>query len=94
MQQLSSTTVIADKGYDSTRFIEQLEMQGCAVIIPARANRKEPREHDTHTYKDRRYVEIFFQKIKRFRRIATRYEKLATTYEAMIVLASVMVWLR
>ena len=39
-------------------------------------------------------MERFFNKIKHFRRIATRYDKLAANYMAMIKLASFRVWLR
>ncbi|MFP6731518.1 MAG: IS5/IS1182 family transposase, partial [Alphaproteobacteria bacterium] len=39
-------------------------------------------------------VERFFNKIKHFRRIATRYDKLAANYMAMIKLASIRIWLR
>ena len=42
----------------------------------------------------RNLVERFFNKIKHFRRIATRYDKLAANYMAMIKLASIRVWLR
>jgi transposase len=39
-------------------------------------------------------VERFFNKIKYFRRIATRYDRLAANYMAMIKLASIRIWLR
>lgn len=92
--ELSSTTLIGDKGYDSDAFVKQLEDQGCSVIIPARAKRKAPRSHDTDSYKHRYLVEVYFQRIKRFRRIATRYEKLAVTFGGMVLIASILLWLR
>ncbi len=49
---------------------------------------------DTAVYKHRFLVEVFFQRIKRYRRIATRYEKLAITFGGMVLLASILVWLR
>ena len=39
-------------------------------------------------------VERFFNKLKQFRRIATRYEKLAAIYLAMIKIATIRIWLR
>ena len=45
-------------------------------------------------YRQRNRIERFFNKIKHFRRIATRYEKLAPNYLAMIKLAAIHVWLR
>ena len=37
---------------------------------------------------------LLFNKLKQFRRIATRYEKLAANYLAMIKLATIRIWLR
>ena len=45
-----SEYVIADKGYDAQQFIEYLTEAGMVAVIPARANRKEPRDYDTHLY--------------------------------------------
>jgi putative transposase len=41
----------------------------------------------------RHRVENFFQRLKRFRRIATRYEKLAASYYAMVCFAASLIWL-
>ncbi|MGZ8955534.1 MAG: transposase, partial [Methylovulum sp.] len=38
-------------------------------------------------------VERLFQKLKHFRRIATRYERLAKNYQAMLCLVSTVIWL-
>ncbi|MFZ2311436.1 MAG: transposase, partial [Methylobacter sp.] len=42
-------------------------------------------------YKERNAVERFFQKLKNFRRIATRYERLARNYQAMLSLVSTVI---
>jgi hypothetical protein len=39
-------------------------------------------------------VERFLNKIKQWRRVATRYDKLAANYLAFIKLASIRIWLR
>ena len=44
-------------------------------------------------YKERNRVERFFNKIKHFRRIATRYEKLGENFLAMVKLAAIRIWL-
>ena len=50
---------------------------------------------DSHPlYRMRNRVERFFNKLKQFRRIATRYEKLAANYLAMIKIATIRIWLR
>ena len=86
--------VVADKGYVSDDFIEIIELSGATAVIPPRSYRKNTRPYDKHIYKERNLVERFFQKIKNFRRIATRYERLARNYLAMLQLAATIIWLQ
>ena len=86
--------IVADKGYDSNDFVDAIEASGAAAVIPPRCNRNQPREYDREIYKQRNLVERFFQKIKNFRRIATRYERLARNYLAMLQLAATVIWLK
>ena len=85
--------VLADKGYDSDEFVEAVEKTGAIAVIPPRRNRKVQREYDQELYKERNLVERLFQKLKQFRRIATRYEKLKRNYQSMLYLVSSMIWL-
>ena len=84
---------MADKGYDSKALIETIRATGARANIPARVGNDNPRDFDAHEYKARNLVERFFNRIKQFRRIATRYEKLDDRYNAMLALAAVVVWL-
>ena len=86
--------VLADKAYDANAIREMIDGQGAWANIPPKSNRKDPIGFSPHLYKARNLVERFFNKIKHFRRIATRYDKLAANYMAMIKLASIRVWLR
>ena len=52
------------------------------------------RAYDKHLYKERNLVERFAQKIKNFRRVATRYERLVGNYLAMLQLAATIIWLK
>jgi transposase len=85
--------VLADKGYDSDGFIETVQTTGATAVIPPRQHRKEQRPYDRELYKERNLVERFFQKLKQFRRIATRYEKLKRNYQAMLDLVCSVIWL-
>ena len=38
-------------------------------------------------------VEVFFNKLKHFRRIATRYDKLSSLFQAFVIFACIMIWL-
>ena len=86
--------VLADKAYDANAIREMIDGQGAWANIPPKSNRKDPICFSPHLHKARNLVERFFNKIKHFRRIATRYDKLAANYMAMIKLASIRVWLR
>ena len=85
---------LGDKAYDADWIRERLAAQGLTPNIPPRRDRLEQRAFDKGLYKQRNQVERFFNRIKHFRRIATRYEKLAANYLAMIKLAVVRIKLR
>jgi transposase len=85
--------ILADKGYDSDRFVSAIENRHAVPVIPSKKNRKVSRECDKELYKERNLVERFFQKLKHFRRIATRYERLVRNYQAMLSLVSTVIWL-
>ena len=85
--------VMADKGYDADAFISQIEACQATPVIPPRKNRMVARAYDKSLYKERNLVEILFQKLKHYRRIASRFESLAITYQAMLSLVASMIWL-
>jgi transposase len=86
--------VIADKGYDSKAVVAKVEARGAKAVIPTLRTRKVQREIDKERYKDRNLAERFWQKIKQFRRVATRYEKTARNFLAFVHVASIMILLR
>ena len=86
--------VIADKGYDADRVRAHIRAQGAIPNIPNRSNRKKKYRWKKAIYRERNCVERFFNKLKQFRRIATRYDKLGATFLAFIKLAAVRIWLR
>ena len=83
--------VIADKGYDADYVVEDIESRGAQAVIPPRSNRKQLRDYDKYLYKERNLVERFFNKLKHFRRIATRYEKTSRNYLAMVTFAAIII---
>src|SRR5271166_3418272 len=86
--------LIADKGYDANALREAVAERGAWANIPPKANRKNPICFSKYLYKARNLIERFFNKIKHFRRIATRYDKLAENFLAALKLAAVRIWLR
>lgn len=90
---LRGKLIIADKGYDSYKFVKWIEVRGGVVVIPSRVTAKQPREIDKHIYNERHLVENLFLKLKNNRRFATRYEKKAIFFNAVTFLAASLVWL-
>jgi transposase len=85
---------IADKGYDADFVVAAAKAKGMNVVIPAKSNRRNPRQTDFYLYKERHLVENFFCKLKHFRRVATRYEKTARNFLGFLLLASIKIGLQ
>jgi transposase len=96
--------LIADKGYahDSTR--AALRRRGIAHTIPERADQiarraakgsagGRPPTFDRQLYRRRNVVERCFNRLKRWRDLATRYAKRASLYRASLVLIAAILWL-
>jgi transposase len=91
---MQADTLIADKAFDADeRVIEPLTTTGKRVVIPSKANRKQPRDYDKHLYEARHLIENFFAKLKQYRAIATRYDKTARNFLAAVYLAASVIWL-
>ncbi len=85
--------LLADKGYDADAIREELAKASVEAVIPAKSNRCIPIPHDREKYRWRNLVERLFNKLKNFRRVATRYDKTAESYLGFVALASVTLWL-
>lgn len=91
---ISEALLIADKAYDSYRFVKHLEDKNCTPVIPSKKNRKKPRKHDRHAYKERHLIECFFGKIKHFRRIFSRFDKTASVFLSFLHFVGTLIWLK
>ena len=88
------TYVVMDKAYDSDQIRQHLQEQEVTPVIPPKRNRKHPILYAAEKYKLREKVERFFNKMKHFRRIATRYEKLRQTFLAFIQIVALWIMIR
>jgi transposase len=86
--------VVADRGYDWHHLVELVASRGGKAHIPTQRDRKVQRSVDRRLYRQRNLVERFFNKLKHFRRIATRYDKLARNFLSAVALASARLWIR
>ena len=80
--------LLADKAFDSTWIIAEMNDRGAAICISQRPNRTAPLQIDRELYKSRHLIENFFMKLKEFKRIALRAEKTDTSFNAMISAAA------
>lgn len=86
--------VLADKAYDADWLRAMVAEQGGWANIPPKSNRRDPVCFSPWLYKKRNLIERFFNKLKYFRRIATRYDKLGSCFLAMAKLACIRLRLR
>ena len=86
--------VVADKGYDSDAIVALVRRLRARVVIPPLGCRTTKRRYSRALYRGRNVVERFWNKVKQYRRVATRYDKLDACYAAFVHLAAVLVVLR
>jgi len=86
--------VMADRAYDSQALRALIAGAGAEAVIPSTRSRTVPIPHDPLLYRLRNRIERCFNKLKHFRRFATRYDRLAAHYLAFIHLAATMIWMR
>lgn len=90
----TAPAVIADKAYDNNALRKLIADAGIEAVIPSLSSRKVLIPHDAEAYKLRNRIERFFNKLKHFRRIATRYDRRAIHFLAALYLAAAMIWMR
>jgi transposase len=91
--RLRPRRIVADKGYSSRKIRQYLRRRGIRVTIPRKQNERRSGPFDRAIYRLRNRVERLINRLKQFRRVATRYEKRAHNYAAMWTLAAITLWL-
>jgi len=94
LEGFHANAVLADKAYDSNAFRTAVADSGAEAVIPSNRTRKVPIPHNAAIYRHRNRIERCFNKLKHFRRFATRYDRRALNYLAFIHLAAAMIWTR
>jgi len=85
--------VAGDKGYSSPTIRRYLKERRIGAVIPTRADEVPDPTFDREAYRERNVVERLINRLKQFRRVATRYEKRAANYFAMLAFATILLWL-
>jgi transposase len=91
--RLRPKRVSGDKGYSSRRIRLYLRGRGIRHTIARKENERRTGKFDKSVYRLRNRVERCFNRLKQFRRVATRYEKKAQNYLAVLTIASIVLWL-
>ena len=94
LHDINPDRLLGDKGYDSDDIRNDLADRGIEPVIPPRSNRKTTIEYDREAYKRRNLIEQCVNRLKQFRRIATRYEKTARAYLSMLCIAAARLWIK
>jgi putative transposase len=75
---------VMDKGYDRNHLRAKFQGHAMHPVMPPKSNRKEAIAYDKDTDRLREQVERFLNRLKQFRRIATRYDKLGYVFLAFM----------
>ena len=94
LEGFTPRAVMADRAYDSSALRQLIAQAGAEAVIPSTRSRKTPIPHDPILYRLRNRIERCFNKLKHFRRFATRYDRLARHFLAFVQLAAAMIWMR
>lgn len=90
--RLRPKRVVADKGYTSKAFRKYLHQKHIRCTIAHRKNERRRGSFEKSHYRKRNIIERLINRLKQFRRIATRYEKRAANFSAMITIASIFLF--
>ena len=94
IEGFDAQAVLADKAYDSNALRAIIADAGAEAVIPSNRTRKIIIPHNQAIYKLRNRIERCFNKLKHFRRFATRYDRRALHFLSFIHLAAAMIWMR
>lgn len=85
--------IVGDTGYSSRHIRHWLRRHGIRHTIPHKRTECQRGPFDRGVYHERNRAERLINRLKQYRRVATRYEKCAANYLAMVTIAAVLLWL-
>jgi transposase len=91
--KLRPQRIAGDKSYSSRRNGTFARRRGIRITIPHRRNERHRGQFDHTLYEQRSRVKRLFNRMKQFRRLATRYEKRADNYQTTWLIAATIRWL-
>jgi transposase len=91
IEDIEFEALIADKAFDASWIIGELDERGARIVISQRPNRRAPLAIDEEVYKWRHLIENFFGKLKEYKRVAMRSDKTDQSFAAMIHLTAAVI---
>jgi transposase len=91
--KLRPRRIIGDKGYSSDKIRRYARRRGMRITIPRKRNERRSGRFDRALYRLRNRVERLINRLKQYRRLATRYDKLAENHRALWLIAATRLWL-
>jgi transposase len=92
--RIRPAAVAGDKGYSFPSLRRYLRRRGIRAVIPSKSNQPRQRGFDRAADRERNRVERTINRLKQWRRVATRYEKREANYLATVTIAAiVLLWL-
>ena len=85
--------LLADRSYDADAVRAEITFTGTRAVIPAKRGRRAPALHSQPHYTWRNRIERMFNKLKNWRRVATRYDKTAASCLGFVSIASAFLWI-
>ncbi len=84
---------MGDKAYSTRAVRAYLRCRQIHAVIPSKSDQPRNLRFDRAMYRARNVIERLINRLKQFRRVATRYEKRGLNYLAMVTLAAIRLWL-
>ena len=85
--------MVGDKAFAGRPSREHLRSRRIGAVIPTKTGERRRPGFDRAAYRARNQVERLFNRLKQFRRLATRHEKRAANYLAMLHLGAILIWI-
>ena len=90
----ADSDVVADRGYDYADVRRNIRMAGSRDHVPTTRQKRDHISVAPELYRQRNLIERCFNRLKHFRRLATRFDKLARNYLSTVALAAIRLWTR
>jgi transposase len=91
---VEADAVLSAKGYVTNVIRQAIADAGMTAVIPSNGARKIIIPHDKRLHRERNRTERYFNKLKHFRRIASRFDRRAVHFSAFLCLAAAMLGMR